>query len=1248
MKEKNMYILNYMALTLMLTGSIMLAYFILSLKTAILESSEIPPGLNQLPSQVIYWLGLVMIAVPSVYLCVNRNIKILSIIFISLLVFLSYPLLSPYGHPYGLDSIYAYQICEEISSKGYWSLEMGTGFASTYIHYPAMYLFNVVFTKATGLPLIFSFQVLLSLIRFLVIPPLIYLVFRKFFNEKLALLGVFLYITCPSLINWPHHEGFAILFLITSLYVLIRAAEDYNPAFILVNMILALILVLSHHFTAYLWLFWILSFFILQKIFLKENTTKFFYTSGTYILLFFILFFSWGIYNTVMEMIGLTTHVGEIIINILSPLSKESTPSSFGVSFRPYERLAIYTAFIIVGLYTVIGARNLVYALWKKTTVNFKGRLYMVFSNFFFCCLIILISAILWPTQYAFLLLRIFEFAYVGIIPVTLLGINEVSKKGSIFLRFLIPLSLLMVLIGSNIMLAGPNQRYYYIERSSISSDNQMFLTPDLYDASQWFKSNYEGGEVLSDPLIFAAVGGFAKANMSGYGPDEISEIFGSDKLDSETIEKIEKLGIKYVITHKYMTKYPSHGITNKTYSREQIEKFSNDLHFDLIYSNEKLSIYRFKEFSDIIIPRRDEGGKILVLTRGSNSGNWRHDIFWHSKPLRNFRYDVIDVEKEDLPDSRGITRNYSVIILDSTIDDISVLTPEEKENLWRAIYEGTNALFIHFSAVSVFEEKFSLDGVWSPAEEIRFSRDSEIFPVSLVGDIGYTYTIKKGDNSSLDERFYFRDYETLPENFSSIINARIENSHIWKPWLIAGRYGEGRIVVHAGRGDAITGDLDEYHIGIGRLNPRIIYYLCEGCVQKTFGESLDYGIRIDDTGAYWLINGSVDGFHERFLEGITSIFPRSTHQVYIREDSIFRINASLKEAFLKDINLKRAYACLHDSGGFNSTYGRNFPYETIHDAISSSSRDYESFFGHRPYCWTTPQHSVHDKVLRALKEEGIRVDMENRSAAFLSDRDSQLTWGQTINPEGGLIDSSAWTKNPITGNEEYALRIERLNMYNEYITEGFPYYFYDHHYAFLRNIKYWNTSINLLKDLEKGGLIEPHPQFLPNYAYKYLNVKNLGIKKQENTIEKIELTLVNTKPVRGAGIRVIQKKIDSAFLDDKEVYFIRNSIDGIVVLEELPVGEHTLVIYIGNESINKPRIIWSDGRIENARWNGSTFSFRSVSMPMMWNDIILQKGGLNTTLSYLSPSEGVDITLGSDLKSIHVKPGGVVFYLKE
>ena len=102
------------------------------------------------------------------------------------------------------------------------------------------------------------------------------------------------------------------------------------------------------------------------------------------------------------------------------------------------------------------------------------------FINFLYGAFIVFFSFLLFLTDQFFIFRRQFEYTYICFIPFVIYGISKIHDKGRLYKNIVVPTSLVILVIGGNIMLMEPNQRFYYIERSVLSTDNYIFNSPRM------------------------------------------------------------------------------------------------------------------------------------------------------------------------------------------------------------------------------------------------------------------------------------------------------------------------------------------------------------------------------------------------------------------------------------------------------------------------------------------------------------------------------------------------------------------------------------------------------------------------------------------------------------------------------------------------------------------------------------------------------------------------------------------------
>ena len=141
------------------------------------------------------------------------------IIIIILFTTLNYALISPYWRTYGRDSIYNLQNTENLIENKYWEKGEGTGYAKAYSYFPSLAILNATISLITNIDLDITFFYFHSILRAILIPLLLYLIFKPFVKKEYMILAILLYFTSPSLKTHIHQEGIGIIFILLTLYL---------------------------------------------------------------------------------------------------------------------------------------------------------------------------------------------------------------------------------------------------------------------------------------------------------------------------------------------------------------------------------------------------------------------------------------------------------------------------------------------------------------------------------------------------------------------------------------------------------------------------------------------------------------------------------------------------------------------------------------------------------------------------------------------------------------------------------------------------------------------------------------------------------------------------------------------------------------------------------------------------------------------------------------------------------------------
>lgn len=638
--------LQSLILLIPLIGFIGICLMMLKIKEVLqVNISNLPLDMSLLPPQWLFWIFVAMIAIPFTIFPLNKKIRIASLIITLIFINSGFVLFSPYGYPYGIDSQYAYQTAKTIQDVGYWQNGVGTGGAVAYSDYPGMYLFHTLTSFLTNLPLITSFMFMQSLLRFILMPLLIYLMFRKFFDFNISILCVFLYFSCFTIINWPHHENFAIIFFFLFLYSYLLNIEKPTALIKIMVYSSALFVFMSHHFTSYLLLGWSFLFpfsFLIWDFFVKNKISqdkikinfKFKNALTTFFMILF-LFVSWNYNFTLQKDIeqsksflsifhesiktdfeniatesiyedsgsGIKEIEGENEKELESkyqlPSVNEDTASQKkfdiknfinhkyqqiknfesvipGANFTNYQIIIILLSFIILFFFLIYGFLNL-----KKIMVNV-----FLLNNLFFSILIVSISSALLFTDLNYVPLRIFEFAYIGIIPLIAYSITSINIKYKL-VRFMMPISLVIILLGGLMSTRLTTIRNFYVPQDNVLVYNDFFASPSFIESAFWFKDNLIYQNLLGDTLIYDTVGAFGNSNVRVYNKDLLQEFLNVTPVPEKTYEKARARNIDLVATHKY-SKYSQY--------KGDKNKLEEENGLDMIYNNKSVQFFKINK----------------------------------------------------------------------------------------------------------------------------------------------------------------------------------------------------------------------------------------------------------------------------------------------------------------------------------------------------------------------------------------------------------------------------------------------------------------------------------------------------------------------------------------------------------------------------------------------------------------------------------------------------------------------------
>ncbi len=323
----------------------------------------------------------ILLILLEIYLKLNVNIILLETLFLSFVIHL---LFVPQYGLLGPDAQYDFNLMKLIHTYG-WSL----GLSSTLAPWPAEHIFLNICSEITGVSLFNSARYMPSLVSTTVLLFYFCLVKRIYKEQYTALYGTILLSIISYFVFFhsiPVRESFAFVLFVASIDSYIRAINESNVRNISIAIFFVSVLIISHHFTMFIYDLFIFSFIITTLIFktnilkskLDNSKTKFNYRH-TYLLLVLVASLSYWVFISIRMFSAIIFSIHNIIA-----LGDASTVVFFSKSvYLPINNIRVHIynySKILVFLITI-------YLIIKE--YKNKKRL-----NIYECCIFILLSII--------------------------------------------------------------------------------------------------------------------------------------------------------------------------------------------------------------------------------------------------------------------------------------------------------------------------------------------------------------------------------------------------------------------------------------------------------------------------------------------------------------------------------------------------------------------------------------------------------------------------------------------------------------------------------------------------------------------------------------------------------------------------------------------------------------------------------------------------------------------------------------
>ena len=508
-----------------------------------------------------YWLSFVFVSIPL--LCEvafwksNSKLRLLYLLSFSLMIHLQFAVVDSSPLLSSEDAVADFRLTEKIVADSQWtpfeSVEWGFGFE--YRFYPVTNFLYATVSLLTGMPLLIVVKYLF-VIKALVVTPIVLKLFRSFFNQRVAYLATAVFLASPGAILFPHKESFAVIFFFLGIYAATKTEKTRQ--YLLIGLISMLTLIMTHHFTTYIFLVLLSSLFLASHFFKSQKAVR---VSGQFFLLCLVVFTAWVAFISWAIIVVHQRFFLSIFFEVLlpgRPIFSEVMPL-----YTMYERIIVW---IGVGITVVsVGLGFLVYVRNRKR-----------FSSSFFAMTVFLIPLLVVASVFRFsshrynvlISHRFFEFGYIAVGAFSALFFIWAFKS-----RKKLSLKLTLSCAIVTMIVIGPIMGAMHPRTFSRVSDTVSFRA--LYLNIWMSESNANDEYTVGDRVVYLILSIYGESKVARY-----TEFFVSQDFDLPWEMRSE---LSYVVTYVYMTDFYGPNAT----------RFAGLPNFQSLYTNGLLNVYR-------------------------------------------------------------------------------------------------------------------------------------------------------------------------------------------------------------------------------------------------------------------------------------------------------------------------------------------------------------------------------------------------------------------------------------------------------------------------------------------------------------------------------------------------------------------------------------------------------------------------------------------------------------------------------
>ncbi|MFQ5822046.1 MAG: hypothetical protein ACE5I5_18830, partial [Candidatus Heimdallarchaeota archaeon] len=448
-----------------------------------------------------------------------------------------------------IDAIADYRLTDRIIASSGWSSSVQFIISSEYTFYPITNLIYATTSMLTGIPLLLVVKYLF-VIKALVVTPIVDKWFKSFFPHRIAYLATVLFLASPGAILFPHKESFAVVFFFLGIYASTKFVK--NRQYLLIGLISILTLIMTHHFTTYIFLGLLTSLFLAGYVSRRLKTNR---VSTQFFMLCWVIFVAWIAFVAWTIIAQHQKLLYKVFFEALLP--GRLTFSELMPLYAPYERIILYLGFGIAVISAGLGFLN--YARNRKT----RSSEFLAISLFLLPLLVVASIFRFYPGRLSILIShRAYEFGYIAVGAFSaLFFVRLFQSRKKLTLNVIVVCTIvLMIIIGP---MAGAMRPGTFAKLSGVVSFRGLSL-------NAWMSESVADEYVIGDRVVYILVMGYGNTRVI-VNPD----LFASDdfSLPPDAL---------YVVTYVYMTAFYG----------PNAAKFDSSPYFHNIYTNGLLNTY--------------------------------------------------------------------------------------------------------------------------------------------------------------------------------------------------------------------------------------------------------------------------------------------------------------------------------------------------------------------------------------------------------------------------------------------------------------------------------------------------------------------------------------------------------------------------------------------------------------------------------------------------------------------------------